>query len=353
MVSTERSRKAKELHDILKEKSYALVIMHRYADIDAMASALAFRYVLKEKLGYKDVTLICPEGLSAIAKSVASKMRVDIECIMRPENIDIQAFDPESTIIVILDAGGESQLDDFKFLITQNFKRILLDHHYGNDLKSKVDLYIIPRGVYSTSEITTISLKKYIDNETVASLLLAGIVFDTSRFKRASRLTLSSATFLTRFVNYNKVLSLLEGKEELSKRIAKLKGAQRAIVENIGDFVFAITYVSSYESDVASSLIYLGADIVVTVSPKDDGTRIIYRVSERVPSILLERIINTIISVLSPISYGGHRRAGVLMIKDRLTKRDMPSFCKRLMNSIKDSIPKNIESKPEDIRKAL
>lgn len=332
MASTGRGEKRKTLYDILSESDNALIVMHRYADVDALASALAFDYVLREKLGYSRTIIICPEGINAFAKSLAKKMEISFECVERLGEIETETLDRERTLVILLDVGGESQLGEFKDLIAGGFRTILVDHHHKNDLKNRVDMRITPSNACSTSEITATLLREHIDDKKIASALLAGIVFDTSRFKRASKMTFSSARFLCELTNYSAVLSLMETEEDLSKRMAKLRGAQRAIVERSGNTVIAVTHVSSYESDVAASLVLLGADISMVVSPKEDGTKITYRITDKVPNELLERVKSKIARELDLVSHGGHRRAGVFVLKGKLNKRELPSFCKKLID---------------------
>jgi len=304
------------------------LLTHRYADTDALASALTFRYVLTNKYRYEQVLFFCPEGISAQALNLAKELGLEPYCV--DDYAASFSLPSSNTILIIIDAGGSGQLGAFKDLLNKDYDKLLVDHHRKNDLVRLADYVVMPRHAFSTSEIVAIVFKDLIDNVEIAGLLLAGIIHDTSRFRRASSLTFKASYNLARLFSYGRLLSMLSVEEDLSKRLAKLKAAQRAIVTSSGDYIVLVTHVGSFESDVAVSLMSLGADLVVVVSPKDNETRIVVRGSGKINSGLWEKIIKLLENNLEPMSHGGHVRAWVFVINRVFSKKELPSFCKRI-----------------------
>ncbi len=328
MSSSRRIKSPSHIRELLSGFKNAVLLTHRYADVDALASALAFRYVLSNKYGYEHVSFFCPEGVSAQALNLARRLGLEPSCM---DNLKTDFSLPTSnTILIILDAGGLGQLGVFKDLLNKEYKKLLVDHHRKSDLIRLVDYVVMPRQAYSTSEIVAIMFKDMLDNKELAGLLFAGIINDTSRFRRASPMTFKASYSLARLFGYGKLLAMLTVEEELSKRLAKLKAAQRAIVAKSGDYLIVVTHVGSFESDVATSLVSLGADLAVVVSPKDNETRVVVRGSGKINNDMWGRITELFVRNLEPTSHGGHFRAWVFVLGRSLSKKELPSFCKKL-----------------------
>lgn len=336
MSSSKMIKTPKAFRELLSKYKVAYVLSHKYADVDALASSVAFAYVLESKYKYDKAYLLCPEGVSASALNVASSMGISVTCIEGPQDLP---FPPEEgSLLLLIDVGGSSQLGGLKNLLYTRVTKVLVDHHYRNDLVNSVDYVVMPPRAFSTSEITAVVFRKLIDDSRVAGLLLAGIIHDTSRFKRASALTFTAAGYLTRLISYGRTLYTLRNEEDFSKRLAKLKGLQRSIVTNAGELIIVVTYVGSFESDVAASLLLLGADVAVVVSSKEDETRVIVRGSGRISERQWEKISGILVEQLNPASFGGHLRASVLTIGRAYSKRDLPGLCKKIGDALSSGL---------------
>lgn len=322
------------LKEALSRHNAAVIVTHRYADVDAVASAHAIRYVALNKLGTPSVDVLCPDGVSARSRSVLERIGISFECLEDPEGYR----PPQSALLVLVDVGGVGQLERFSWLLETSGTKVLVDHHTRSEIREAVDLVITLPGAQSSSEVVALSLGELIDDPNVATLLLAGIVADTSRFARASRSTFAAVLRLMQVGSYTKALASLKAEEDISMRMAKLKGAQRTIVEKVGDHIITVTHVSSYESDVASSLISLGSDLALVVSPKEQETRVVIRASERFPGNLLDAVWKRLRESLRPESSGGHARAGVLVLAEVVSKKDASRMCKELSKTVRNVI---------------
>lgn len=332
MNSSIRIRSPKTLRKLFNEYKNAIIITHKYADVDALASAISFRHILKNKLSYDNVLFLCPDGINSSALKLTERLGIKTDCLRENSSINENSFSPENTIVLLLDVGGCNQLANFEEILKTEYKKILIDHHYQNDLVEKVNYVFMPSNAFSTSEITTIVFRDMIDDEKIASLLVAGIIHDTSRFKRASYVTFKSMSYLAKIVSYEKLVLLMREDEELSKRMAKLKAAQRVIISRIGNLIITVTFVSNFESDIASSLINLGSDMVIVVSPKENETRIVVKSTRSISIDIWKKAIELLVKELGPVSYGGHFGASILVLKEVFSKRELPGLCKKISN---------------------
>jgi len=331
-----RRRKGLEaVKQLIFTHSNAIIVSHKHADVDALASLLALAYVLKHRFGYAEVVSICPEGPSAQALSVARKIGLEPSC--KPSALPSEVADT-GVLAFFVDVGSVTQLGPLKWTLELPAAKVLIDHHSDGDLKALVDYAIAPPRAFSTSEIVAAIFGNLIDDEKIAAILLAGIVHDTSRFRRASPQTFKSSALLSRLADYNKLMLVMKEEEDLSKRVAKLKAAQRAVVENVGELLISVTHVGSFESDVANALVSLGSDLVAVVSPKDSETRVVVRASERVSEDLWRGVLDKVARELDWPKAGGHARAAVFTVERVYQKRELPKVCRMVADSIAGAV---------------
>ncbi len=305
-----------------------LVITHRYADIDAVASAIGLLVLVKTlDCDISESAIVSPQGLSKPAKNVVERLAVNISIY---DELPSGFESPDS--IVIVDAASPSQLLGLTEILNLQVFKALIDHHAANTLIDLVDASLVDPSATSTSEIIAFALPREALNEEIAALLIAGIIADSGRFQRATPRTFRVMSKLSRACEYNRVLRLTEAGEppSFSERIAVLKAAQRMVVETVNDIVVAGTHVGSFESDVASHILRLGADIVLVASRKKDEVRVIMRSRPRLRGeglAILEHIARKLGG-----SWGGHAGAGALTLSVRIEKRDLPLLVKKLVN---------------------
>ena len=259
--------------------SSTAILTHRYADVDALASVYATYRLVKSIRPSANVEMVFPNGISLIARHVAEKLNIEISF----KNLNLEDF----KTIVIVDTASLGMLSQYSNKILNSGKDlIIIDHHsLSDEVVKNAIITICDPTAQSCSEIiveiyeelnVTIPLE-------VGSLLIAGIISDTSRFQRASPLTFKSILSLIRAgVNYNAILRLLHEPLSDSERIARLKACQRISISRVEDYIIVTTYIGAYESSIANILIGLGADIAIVANKLDKAKiRICARCSEK------------------------------------------------------------------------
>ncbi|RLE61690.1 MAG: phosphoesterase, partial [Thermoprotei archaeon] len=149
----------------------------------------------------------------------------------------------------------------------------------------------------------------------LATLLLAGILYDTRRFLHAnSRVFEVCSKLLKRGANYALALSSLVTTEvDISEKIAILKGLRRMDILRIGEFIVALSYVSAYEGVLARTLISLGVDLAIVVAEKNDTIRISARSSSKFYKLTGISLGKDLLPAIGRVIHGeggGHATAG-------------------------------------------
>ncbi|AFH43334.1 phosphoesterase, RecJ domain protein [Fervidicoccus fontis Kam940] len=311
-----------------------MIVTHKQADVDAFSSALALKRLIVREFGSQsgEIKVVFPESISSEAE------RLEKVLLSKQENFEYlnEINEVNGETIIILDTASESQLPNFQEILKGY--TFLIDHHYYNSIKKFVSEYYIDRTAYSTSELIASIFPEGLLDEATSCLLLAGIVFDTNRFKRSSESTFICASKLSSRCNYNKLISEIETREEdVSKRMAKLKALQRLSLLRKGELIIAMTHVSSFESDVASSILREGADISLVISDKDFGLRIVLRSKSEVEDEVLRKI-REVVERLAEGKFGGHRESMVLESNIRIEKREIESLMKKIKEELQPSL---------------
>ncbi|MEM1545912.1 MAG: DHH family phosphoesterase [Candidatus Methanomethylicia archaeon] len=269
-----------ELFKFCKYSFSSIVILtHKYADVDALASVYAIYRLIKLIKPNANVKMVFPNGLNLTAKRIAEKFNVEVSF----ESFNLEDF----KTIVIVDTASLGMLAQYSSKILHlNKDLIIIDHHsLDNDIVENALITICDPTAQSCSEIIVKIYEELNVNIPleVGSLLIAGIISDTSRFQRASPLTFKSTLSLIKAgVNYNAVLELLHEPLSNSERIARLKACQRISINRIENYIVVTTYIGAYESSVANILISLGADVAIVANKLDkDKIRICARCSEK------------------------------------------------------------------------
>jgi nanoRNase/pAp phosphatase (c-di-AMP/oligoRNAs hydrolase) len=114
-----------------------------------------------------------------------------------------------------------------------------------------------------------------------ALALLCGLVADTQRFRLATKDTLGSAfVLMDSGAELPEAIALLEqpAPEERSERIARLRAAQRAQVEELQGLVVARSRVDAYEASAANALVRVGADVALVAAQRGPEASVSARV---------------------------------------------------------------------------
>lgn len=318
----------------LKAKKISIVT-HRQADVDAVSSAVALQRFLITylKLGREKIKIFFPESISKDGEKLLREFANDLffEYQISKEMV-------KEGLLIILDTSSLLQLpnlDDNFFAKKEDV--LLIDHHYYNSLRAIVSNYYIDLKTTSVSEtIASIYDEKYIDPST-ACLLMAGILYDSSKFSRASPNTFQIASILTEKCPYELISSvaLESSNEDESLKLAKLKACQRLQIVRIRDKIISITHVSSFESSVATQFLRIGADVSIVLSPKGKFVRMIIRSKGENGINLATKIANAISKHYSA-DIGGHREAIVMELKREIKKREIPKLVKEIKRIIEE-----------------
>jgi len=310
----------------LEGKRSCALLTHSNADVDAVASALSLKLFMERALGYERVVLASWGGPSKAARAAVERAGFSATWVEVGE-VEL----PEA--VVLVDVASTRQLGGFEALVakaeSEGKPLYLVDHHAHNSLVKRVRAALYAPQCPSLSEALALVLPEEVVRE-VSCLLLAGIVSDTGKFSRAARTTFLAAFKLTSYCSYARALSLLAQEEELSERLASLKAMQRLVVEVKNDKIVAATHVGSYEGKVAAQIVSLGGDVVLVATSKEDGTKVVYRFSERVDAALAQKVVKGVAEALGARSWGGHARAGAIVLDKKLGKRELPLFVKKL-----------------------
>ncbi|MEM0448981.1 MAG: DHH family phosphoesterase [Methanomassiliicoccales archaeon] len=236
-----------------------LVLVHGNADPDALGSAYALYSA------FPDVTVVAPDGLDRVSKLIAEKLS------FMPENkVEISHFDK----IVVLDTSSPDQLAPFQDLPDDC---IVLDHHARNERWNR-HLYYCDESKRSCAEIVYDLLKvcnlKLSRNASLA--LLAGMLTDSGHFKFATPALLSvfAEIMESSGIEMDEIYDLVDLEQDISERIAQLKGAQRLRFERVGDKLVAMSLGSAFESSVCKSLLTIGADVAFVGSQRGEQFRV-------------------------------------------------------------------------------
>ncbi len=275
-----------------------LYLCHRNADPDAIGSAFALQQVFGGAVGSVD-------DLSRTGESLAGAIGADVEINPRTEDHDL---------VVVVDTSVRLQLGDFHPL-----RYAVIDHHLDKGLLEDAEFYI-QRPSKSTAEIVWTILK---ENGCKASRemalgLLAGLISDTGRFRRASQEAFQTTAELLEAggFDYEDALQALSVPADISQRIAVLKAATRAKVDRHGDWLIATSEINSFEGSAAMALVDLGADVALVAGKHIDLCRISARAGREAArkGLNLAEILREIARIHGGEG-GGHRAAAALEAK--------------------------------------
>jgi alanyl-tRNA synthetase len=109
-------------------------------------------------------------------------------------------------------------------------------------------------------------------------------------------------------LDFQDLLIILKTKREIPEKIAQVKALQRVQIIQEGNWLIGLTYVGSFEANVATSLLKIGFDIGIVYSEKKTTFRITTRANKKIcleTGLHLGKILEEI-STLCEGSGGGH-----------------------------------------------
>jgi len=339
-MSLSLKKKITNLISILEKKNL-IITTHSLADVDGVASAFALKFFLSNILKGNRIDIRIPK-CSKPNRQIITKIETAFHCkIFNSSNIDLK---PD--ILLISDTNNYNQIRFNEINIKPwNLRHnlIYIDHHKkGNNLKNKeLDKYnVILDNYTSTSEIILEMIRFYKIklNKCILYLVAAAILTDTGNFKYATNDTLKNFNYLIQNgVNYKNIQDLVDTEIDISEKIAKIRGGQRSKLIRYGNWLVCKTQVSNYESRAAVSLINLGYDVVVVISPskKSDAFRITARANQKVireTGLHLGELFNSI-SEISLGNGGGHSGAA-----SHVGKKNLDTTLEKIFNYIEKKL---------------
>ncbi|MCX8184657.1 MAG: DHH family phosphoesterase [Sulfolobales archaeon] len=287
------------------------MVTHRNADIDSIAAAIALSYNLKI-YNSADFEVCAPEGVDAVSKRVLSALGFNIPASGKCS----------SRRVVFIDVSSLTQVEGVEFEECS-----FIDHHAVNTLMKRCGPSIYDPESKATSAILAevFMLTEYVVPRDYATLLLAGILFDT-RFLRNtdSRLLKIAAWLIDSGADFEKaVSSLVQQEVSYAERIARLRSLSRMGIYSIGEkYLMTVTCVGAYESSSLRYSIEAGSDAAIALAPRDRVIRVTVRVSSRLVKDLGTPVAAELARYLGESlggSGGGHEAAaGAVISRDSI-----------------------------------
>lgn len=271
-------------------------LLHHNADADAVGAAIALS---KRWPG----TIAAHEDVSAAARRLAERLKVRIEV-----DPPLDAY----KLGVVLDTGSAAVLGP----LPKGLPLVVVDHHRPGGWPNVVAT-LTDDTATSACEVAlrlVWALGKGL-TEDEAFALLCGLVADTQRFRLATKDTLSNAfVLLDHGANLQEAVALLEQPpvEERSERIARLRAAQRAQVQEMGALLVATSQVNAYEASAAGALVRTGADIALVAAQREDKASVSGRLRQGVQVDLAQVMQAAAKSLGEGWGGGGHAGAAGL-----------------------------------------
>lgn len=248
-----------------------LFLMHVNADPDCVGSAHALQRAFGGRVG-------APDGLSKDGRRLAERLGLDVDEWPHPENF---------ATVVAVDTSSRSQLGRLGPRVAAP---LLVDHHRYGDLLEAAPAHAWDPARASCAEVVLALLERIgrPPDEAAAFGLFVGLFTDTARFRFADAAAHRAAARLMELsgARFEDVERLLDPDDEeeadsLPRRLATLKGAQRATVDALGGFAVATSHVSAFDAAAAASLVRAGADVALVASERTQAARVSLRAGSR------------------------------------------------------------------------
>ncbi len=253
--------------------------------------------LLRRRTGIQ--TLILADRPNLETRRILKKLNIEIP-ITEPENFSAK---PPYDIILIDTSDPNRFLSDHIKQTIKKAKRIFAIDHHTTGLNASTKIIALRYPAPATTEILLeLSeklgiLEELLEDEPLAKLAALGLLTDTVFLTLATPKTFHYMSQLTKKINYTEIVKTLkEGKEKktLPEKLAHIKAMQRIILKVINSKIICITHVGSYESKIANTLINLGADLAIVISPKKEKGKKYIRIILRSKEIPLTPLAETI-----------------------------------------------------------
>lgn len=261
----------KELADFLlnaaREEQRILVLCHHNADPDAVASALVLTDTLN-RLGAKS-RAGAADDLSSTSQTLLKNFGLEI-AVNPPLDADL---------VVLVDTSSLEHLGEFGAKLKEvDPKLAVIDHHKPvEEMRHLASFYFVREDFASESELIfrlVTEMGEKLTSER-ASLLLAGVISDTGHFRLAKPETFEVVNALIKAgADYGQVLKSIQLPEDISKRVAMLKAAERSEMRRVCGYLVVFSELGSFEGDAAGMFLRIGADVAFVGSDDKEKVRL-------------------------------------------------------------------------------
>ena len=297
-----------------------LLVTHRRADLDAIASVYALvRYLSRVN---KDVVLsiYSPEGVSEKTLRVVDERVVSRLPVVGEPGEDFDA-------IVFIDVGGEETLSDAKALLEAPSPKILVDHHVPRrEFMERFDeAYVSERPSTIEALLWAIDgdagLDRVFDGED-AKLFITAMLTETRFLALADGRTLEMLARLMRLVGgsarLGQFMRRLSTEPDYAEKVALFKGLMRMELYRINtSSIGVVTHSTAYQNVISSRLASMGADLIIVYGFKKE-CKIHIRISDRLHREHGLNLVSDVISELRRrhdyVTGGGHPTVATINI---------------------------------------
>jgi bifunctional oligoribonuclease and PAP phosphatase NrnA len=253
------------------------VICHRHADPDAYMAAFAISRLMSKTSPAAKVDVIIPDGMSLLTRRLAESFKLDSLVEGGGDGADYD-------LLVAVDIGHTELLKDWSGqLRASRGAKVLIDHHPIQE-GSPYDHMVVDTAASSASEIVARlfrDLGVQMEAQTAQAILL-GIMFDSQHLLIAKEGTLREVVrLLDRGASIDDARLLLRSPPDYGEVVAKLKSARRLKPYKVAGWVVVTTTVGSFQSNVARSLVSMGADVAIVTGETGGETRGSLRANQR------------------------------------------------------------------------
>ncbi|MEM4513711.1 MAG: DHH family phosphoesterase [Ignisphaera sp.] len=342
------------MRNLITNNKHAIIIPHANADPDALAASCALAYIVHELNKVVNVSVAVPEGIGLECRKIleiCTKNNINITIVKKLMG-DLLKDRP---LCFLVDVASIEQTKMLKNHLNACSSIVIVDHHESRNYEA-IEKYcnhilqLIYTKASSTSEIT-FKISKYFDiklPKDILEALMAGILWDTKHFSRATSMTFRYASeILDLGADYQQSQQLVSAPRPPYVKSARIKCILRhkgfRVTLNMREVYVAISEIGAYESECASSLVSIGYDMAFVASEEEtlNAIRIIYRAREDTALLQSIDIYN---DVLKPIIQkhggggGGHRAAGGAIINATDTNIVLKELIEILSNIAKGKI---------------
>ncbi|MEW5937107.1 MAG: DHHA1 domain-containing protein [Candidatus Thermoplasmatota archaeon] len=273
-----------------------LILLHANADIDAVSAAA----VLQRSL--PGCAIAAPGSVSRHGRRLAALLDMEID------EIELRIL-PQK--VVVVDAASPEMLPN----VHLPESAIVIDHHAPVQ-EWGVRMYHTDPTKASCAEVVVDLLKPLGIKPEAALAALYGILADTGGLKHAGTDTFRAFAELLAIsgTSAEQVFAFFsELPEDISERIARLKGAQRMRFERTGEIIIGTSIVGAHEGEVCRALLQLGCDAAFVGSQECEHIRVSARANHKALSagIDLDNLMRTIAQEMG-WKGGGHPGAAGL-----------------------------------------